>query len=41
MHQMRSREGDGSTDVDTVMQSNLIKYLWLMGTAEYLQLAVY
>jgi hypothetical protein len=38
---MRSREGDGSTDVNTAKQSNLIKYFWVMGIVEYLQLAVH
>ena len=35
-----SREGYGSTIVNTAKQSNLMKHLWVMGIVEQLQLAV-
>lgn len=35
-----SREGGGSTDVNTAKQSNLSKNFWVMGIVELLQLAV-
>jgi hypothetical protein len=41
VQKMRSREGDGITDVNSAKHSNLIKYFWVMGIVEYLQLAVH